>query len=168
VRDVLTRQGRRKMKSGLPQRILVRVVAFSGNRVIAARERRCLVVYDLWQDHYQIHRQDGRGTVTSRRNPRADAIANACLDFRALPLRLPRTTRPTRTLRFAIEASLNPLSTTQRRRIQQWLRGARPGAPQDGDSAAFFGGFVGRFVPADAHGADAQRRFVSQPVRRPR
>lgn len=136
----------KKLKSGLPQTLVLRVYAYpaSGKQPIAVAAQSCRVTFDLWEDVFRVqHQTDARDSTLSLGS--VEAVVARCLELRELPIGTAELFRAQagRPIYFAAIAEHNPLSRDTVQRIRRWL--ARPGGGQiSGD--AFFGSFVSIFV----------------------
>jgi hypothetical protein len=136
----------KKLKSGLPQTLVLRVYAYpdSGKEPIAVAAQSCRVTYDLWEDVFRVQLQtEARDSALSL--PSVEAVVSRCLELRELPIGTADVYRAQlgKPIYFAAIVELNPLSPDTVQRIRRWL--ARPGSGQiAGD--AFFGSFVSIFV----------------------
>ena len=162
--DVVTADVRRKLESGLPQTIVMRVYAYpeAGGDPVAIAPQSCRVVYDLWEEVYRVQVQ----TATSDRSERAtnvDGVVRRCLTATDVPVGAAEQYAARRGTRvyFAALIEVNPMSPDTVQRIRRWL--ARPGGGRlEGD--AFFGSFVSLFVNRRIGGAERTLSFRSQPV----
>lgn len=168
ARDFMTRGVEKKLKSGLPQRIVTRVYAYqeSGEKPISAAVSSCRVVYDLWEGIYRVQlstaaRDDSRSAKTSAE------VAGLCLDVQKLALGRASVFERYRgqAIYFAAIVELNPLSPDTVQRIRRWL--SRSGGGElDGD--AFFGSFVSIFVSRRMGSAERTMTFRSRTLNVPR
>jgi len=160
-RKFLTAPVIKKLKSGLPQRIVTRVYAYRerGKKPISAAVSSCRVVYDLWEGAYRVE----RSTQTAANAHTATTIAQVaglCLDHK-LTLGNVGAFESNRgkPIYFAVIVELNPLSPDTLRRIRRWL--SRSGSGQlEGD--AFFGSFVSIFVTRRMGSAERTMTFRSR------
>ena len=162
--DLLGTDGPRKLKSGLPQTIVARVVAYEeGTREpIAAAARTCRVVYDLWEDAYRVQSDSLSGHV-SVSTPDVAQVYRRCLAFENDPVGTQAlfSSKHGRRVYFEAQLELNPMSEETVEHIRRWL--ARPNTDHVG-SDAFFGSFVGLFVNRRVGGAERVLAFRSQIV----
>jgi len=164
ARDLVTADVRRKLESGLPQTIIMRIYAFpeAGGEPIAIAPQSCRVVYDLWEEVYRVQVQ----TASSDRSERAatvEGVVRRCLTAINVPVGAAAQYASRRSARvyFAALIELNPMSPDTVQRIRRWL--ARPGGGRlEGD--AFFGSFVSLFVNRRIGAAERTLSFRSQPV----
>ena len=163
----LERRVREKLRSGLPQTTVIRVLAYKKgkrNRPIAVGVRSCRVVFDLWEERYHVD------SLLEGQAPRLIERETEVIE-RCLMLRRKRIGDATdfrkfsgRQVYFSAIVELNPVSRSMLRKIRRWL--ARPsGARQDSD--AFFGSFVSLFVNQKVAQAERQARLHSGPTKVP-
>lgn len=159
--DFADRPLRDKLKSGLPQTIMVRVITRDERTgaILGASAQSCRVLYDLWQGHYRVQYDRPRRTADLTMASVGDVVAK-CLRLRELAVPATRDVRLAgKRVYYAIAIELNPMSQATVRRIQRWLR--RPAAGQlRGD--AFFGSFVSIFVSKKMGTADRSILYRSQ------
>jgi hypothetical protein len=79
--DFVTKSVARKLDSGLPQRLVTRVYAYTekGERPITVAALSCRVVYDLWEGVYRVQEQTDV-LDRSRTLPDQASVVRACLD----------------------------------------------------------------------------------------
>ena len=168
TRDFITRDVEKKLKSGLPQRIVTRVYAYrdKGERPITAAVSSCRVVYDRWEAGFRVQRATAaRDQSHLARSVRQ--VGDLCLDVKKLALGGPATFDRHRGKRiyFAALVELNPLSPDTVQRIRRWL--SRSGGDElQGD--AFFGSFVSIFVSRRMGSAERTMTFRSRTLNVPR
>lgn len=160
ARDFLNADVRKKLGSGLPQRIVTRVYAYPerGERPIVISAAACRVVYDLWEGVYRVEEQTA--TIDRARNERdMNAAVATCLEPRNLALGDDATFAKLAGKRvyFGVIVELNPLSADTVQRIRRWL--SRAGGELSGD--AFFGSFVSIFVSRKLGAAERALSFRS-------
>jgi hypothetical protein len=160
VRDFLSKEIKKKLESGLPQRIVTRVYAFPerGDRPIAITAASCRVVYDLWEGVYRVEEQTPAiDRARTARDP-TDALST-CLEPKTLAIgdRAAFSKHAGRPLYFGVIIELNPLSADTVQRIRRWL--SRAGGELGGD--AFFGSFVSIFVSRQLGAAERAFSFRS-------
>ena len=144
--DFITKSVARKLDSGLPQRLVMRVYAYTekGEKPITVSALSCRVVYDLWEGVYRV--QEQTETVDrSRTLPDQASVVRACLDVRALALGSSEAfdKHQGKSVYFAAIVELNPLSADTVQRIRRWLSRSGTGQLR---ADAFFGSFVSIFV----------------------
>ena len=168
ARDFLTRGVEKKLKSGLPQRIVTRVYAYRDKveKPISAAVSSCRVVYDLWEGVYRVQlstaaRDESRSAKTVAQ------VAALCLDIDRLALGNSGLFERHRgkPIYFAAIVELNPLSPDTVQRIRRWLSRSGGGG-LEGD--AFFGSFVSIFVSRRMGSAERTITFRSRVLNVPR
>lgn len=162
VRDFISKEVKKKLESGLPQRIVTRVYAYPerGERPIAITAASCRVVYDLWEGVYRVEEQTPAiDRARTARDP-TDALAT-CLEPKTLAIgdRTAFVKQAGRQVYFGVIIELNPLSADTVQRIRRWL--SRAGGELGGD--AFFGSFVSIFVSRQLGAAERAFSFRSSP-----
>lgn len=168
ARDLISHDVERKLQSGLPQTITLRVYAYDeihGNPVALAPQS-CRVVYDLWEEVYRVQVQNA-STHGSETVSTIAAVAQRCLVVQGLS---PGTDEEWSARRghhvyFAAIVELNPMSADTVERIRRWL--ARPQGGGRMESDAFFGSFVSVFVNRRVGAAERTLTFRSQSVEVP-
>jgi hypothetical protein len=160
ARDFLNADVRKKLDSGLPQRIVTRVYAYSerGERPIAVAATSCRVVYDLWEGVYRVEEQT-ETTDRARTDRDRTAAVGACLEPRSLVVGDAAIfgAQAGKRVYFAVIVELNPLSADTVQRIRRWL--SRSSGELSGD--AFFGSFVSIFVSRKLGAAERALTFRS-------
>ncbi len=145
--DFSDQKVRRELLSGLPQTIALRVYAYRdvASRPLAVWARSCRVVYDLWEEVFQVQLTTHQG-ARSLSLKSLDAVQNACLSIQSVPIGGAGDFKPHRRKRvyFAIIIEFNPLSDGTVEKIRRWLARSGQGGPLRGE--AFFGSFVSIFV----------------------
>ena len=159
---------RRKLESGLPQTLVMRIYAYQQGRPqpIAVQARSCRVVYDLWEDVYRVQLRSTAGDRTLSL-PNVDQVLARCLVARRVAVgEASRWQRQQgRQVYFGVIIELNPLSPNTVQRIRRWL--ASPGGSGRVETTAFFGSFVSLFVNQSIGSAERTLRFRSQRCRVP-
>ena len=152
---------RDKLKSGLPQTIVLRVMLQPPGRKqpVAFSAQSCRVLYDLWGGSYRIQ-LDRPGRSLELSVGSIQQVVDRCLHIHELPisgLDLPRY-RGQR-LYFSVDVELNPLSQATVQRIRRWL--SRPAGGQLGGDA-FIGSFVSIFVGREIGSAEKSVTYRSR------
>jgi hypothetical protein len=169
IRDVASSEtAKRKLMSGLPQLLTLRVVGYtsaSQPKSLSATVRSCRVVYDLWEEVFRVQLGTAQSDAAFRAKT-VEEVLDRCLVLRKAVVGTAEDYRRHRgrDIYFAVLAELNPLSAQTVQRIRGWL--ARPaGDRMEGE--AFFGSFVSLFVNHRIGQAERIVRFRSQSVRVP-
>ena len=168
ARDLLTPALRRKLDSGLPQNVALRVYAYrqgDARTPIAVAPLSCRITRDFLEERYRVQVQSVAGDRTEA-IATLDGVLRRCLEMRGLPVGSERAWAGQRGARvyFAVLVEFNPLSPDTVRRIRRWLADSG-GGPVQND--AFFGSFVSLFVNRRIGSAERAISFQSQPVRVP-
>ncbi len=150
------------LRSGLPQTVVVRTVARSGDHTLAQAAQVCRVTYDLWEESFQIEVQSPRGNVHHQSNHLSEVLSR-CLEIRGLPLDAPSAfeRRAGGMFHLQVLVEFNPMSQATVEKIRRWL--AQPGG-RHGENDAFFGSFVSVFVQPRVGKAQRTLRFRTLPV----
>lgn len=171
LQDLFWGDARARLRSGFVTRVLIRVSVFpeGSNQSVANTFRRVEILYDIWEEHFRIWRQEGEERAGITKDERfsvateAEAIrlGTALVKF---PVASLEALRPGQRYRVAFRADLNPLSQELVADVQRSL--TRPEGRRGGES--LFGSFVSIFVKARVDDSERQLRFVSQPFWEPR
>lgn len=153
--DAADRTVRRKLQSGLPQTLLLRVYAFrrGGGDPIAVEPRSCRVTYDLWEEVYRVEVQDAAGDRTVRYRD-LTRVLRRCVTGRRMAVGVAANYASARNVSFRVVVEVNPLSPDTVHRMRRWLSG--------GGREAFFGSFVSLFVNRRIGSAERTLEFVTQ------
>lgn len=174
LQDLFATAQRERLRSGFATRVFIRVSVFPDgvDRPIANSFRRSEIIYDIWEERYRIHREEGsalNGVIRDERfsvSSEADAIrlATALVKFPVADL---TALRPGQRFQIAFRADLNPLSQEMAENVQRSL--TRPNQNQeDLPGESLFGSFVAIFVSPRTDDSDRELRFVSQTFWEPR
>jgi len=157
--DVCSKKVKEKLKSGLPTRLVVQVaVENEKKKPVAFWARTARVVYDLWEENFSVTMEDPGGRQTTRVATVDELIRVLC----ALRNTKVADGLPPGSYRIAARIEANPVSDEMVRNIQRWIARPSGGLRSQGQSASYFGSFVGYFVDRDIGRADRTIRFVSQ------
>jgi hypothetical protein len=116
------------------------------------------VVYDLWDEVYEVRIRDAHGERTLREKTRADALRDVT-SMSEMPI-APLESIEVGPRYFAgIVVEVNPVSPELLAEVRRWM--ARPQGKVAGD-ASFFGSFVSIFVNPKVPEADRVLRFRTQ------
>jgi hypothetical protein len=156
-RDVIDAEITRKLLSGLPTVVTMRgyLYAESGSSPIALAARSCRVIYDTWDDVFDIRLvQPGGSSQTAAAN--VEGVLRNCCDVKKLPL-VDRALLASGVRYFVTTmVEINPVSQEMLDRIKRWV--TRPnGGSGIGPGDSLFGSFVGLFV---ARIRDADRKLA--------
>jgi len=165
-RDFLDTAIRQRLKSGLPQLLVTRVVAVRDgreNRPVAFSMLSCRVVYDLWEEVFQIRVQRGAGTQEVGADS-PETVARYCLAVNQLMVGTETVYEKLRgkPVFFTALIEFNPMSDGTVERIRRWI--ARSGGSGKLTGDAFFGSFVSRFLDRKMGSAERSVSYRSQAV----
>ena len=165
ARDLATADVRRKLASGLPQNLMMRVVASRSadmSTPITLTAQSCRVTYDIMAETYRVQvstpERDVNESIAT-----LDGVVRRCLEVHGIPVgqRSAWVAQRGGRVYFAVRLEFNPLSPDTVRRIRHWLANSG-GGPVQND--AFFGSFVSLFVNRRLVSAERSLSFQSQPV----
>lgn len=161
ARDIVNPALVKKLLSGLPQTLLMRVYAYPENsRAPAAVSAvSCRVAYDLWEQVFRVQLQtdlSDRAVIARSLNE----VHELCLVMRdhAVGRRDNYSRIVGRSIYFAVSVEQNPISRGTIERIRRWL--SRPNSNAMGGDA-FFGSFVSLFVNRQIGAAERLLQFRS-------
>ncbi len=174
LRDLFLPQHRTRLRSGFATRVLLRVSVFpdGSTEPVASAYRRTQVVYDIWEERFRVHRQEGLEGATGgdrgggRKSERfvpaseweAITLATALSKFPVVEL---ARLRPGRRYRIVFRADLNPLSEELVADVRRSLTDPGGGRGRLA-SDSFFGSFVSIFVNPRIEDSERQLGFGSQ------
>lgn len=161
-RDVFTPAVQKKIRSGLPTRLLVQVMLENHKqKPVALWAKNITVVYDLWEEDYAITVEEPRGKRRTRVRTIDEAMKATGILWRT-PVASVEDLAPGR-YRLKVIAEANPVSMEMVRNIQRWIsRPSGGGYGEGGAGGNYFGSFVGYFVDRSISRADKTVQFVSQ------
>ena len=171
VPDLFTPEARQRLLSGFTTRVLVRVYLQEvGNpKPVAVAFQRVEIVYDIWDEKFQLRFSRGPGTEREVEVATLDQAVAAATTLLQFPVGSLDALVPGRAYSIAIRGDLNPLSQELLAELRQWLR--QPSGPQrrpgTGGGDSFFGTFVTVFINPQIDESEHQVRFVSQPFEGP-
>jgi hypothetical protein len=159
--DVFSRKIQSKLSSGLPTRVVLQLELMNrAGKAVAAWARSTEIVYDLWEEHYQVTVEDDQGRRRATMGKVGEVMATAGRLLRdpvAYVIDLPPGEYG---LRMAVE--VNPVSQGMVKNIRRWLARPAAGKAGGGSQTNLFGSFVGTFVDRHIGEADHSVEFVSQ------
>lgn len=163
--DLFDEKAYAALSSGFETNVAIRgyVYKLGDEFPIASTAATFRLVYDLWDEEYDVQVIDRRGTVNWTFGARADAL-RAISEIHELPLASLRRVPVGSTYYCVFLVELNPVSAETLAEMRRWLtRGAGKGL--DGTSS-LFGSVVSVFVNPKLDEADAAVRVISQPFYR--
>lgn len=156
-----------RIEYGLPSTVVVRIWVYpeGSKRPVAFQLLHREVVYDLWDEVYQVALQgpSGRRVYTVKYQHEALTLIGA-LD--QIPIADVASLAYDTRYVVAVIAELNPVSAETLAEVRRWLSDGAGGGLDRGGS--FFGSFVSVFVNLKIPEADRVLRLRSQPFYRPR
>jgi hypothetical protein len=165
--DVFDARLLRDLDSGFATTLVVRVYVFpdgEGALPVAMTAATLRVVYDLWEEVYQVQIDDTRGRARSVEVTRADALkrVTALIEFPVASLKRV----PIGDVHYVgLIVEVNPVSEELLAEVRRWL--ARdPAKAQSSGESSFFGSFVSIFVNPKVPVADRTLKLRSQPFYR--
>jgi hypothetical protein len=157
-----------KLDSGFTTTIVLRAYVYAADDAtvpIAVAAATYRVVYDLWEEIYEIQVRDGDGERNFTRRTQAEALkAVTTMDGLAVAALTQVTIEEIYFLGVIVEA--NPVSEELLAEVRRWL--AKSGGKGVTGSSSFFGSFVSVFVNPKVPEADRVLMFKSQPFYRPK
>lgn len=141
----------RKMRSGLTQRLLYRVLIKEspGGRTVAVSLRYCAVTFDLWEEAWTVECSTRSGTkrVTVGRYPQLLRQVAALND---LPFPDGAKISAARRYHLEVQVQLNPISRKLLEKVKLWLRQSEKGSQFSG----YMGSMLSLFVDKSVGGSD--------------
>jgi hypothetical protein len=160
--DVFDRQLLDDLSNGFATVVVLRAYVYQKGRElpVAFAAATFRVVYDLWDEHYEIRITDAGGDRNLVRKTRADALKEVTT-LVDLPLaRLDQVPIPVHHF-VGVIVEVNPVSAELLAEVRRWI--SRPRGSQDvAASSSFFGSFVSIFVNPRIAEADRTLKFRSQ------
>jgi hypothetical protein len=160
-------EGYEALDSGLPATVVVRLWIFRpGNtEPVAFQLLQRRIVYDLWDEVYQVRLDGPGGRRTMKVKFRAEAL-RLVTSLEAVPIAALADLPAGEIFSLALVAELNPVAAETLAEVRRWLSQGGGGGLDRGGS--FFGSFVSVFVNPKLAEADRVLRLRSQPFFRPR
>jgi len=151
----------RKMRSGLTQRLLYRVLLKEnpGDRTAAVSLRYCAVTFDLWDESWSVECTTRAGTrrVTASRYSQLLRHVAALVD---LPFPDGVAISPARRYHLEVQVQLNPISRKLLEKVKLWLRQSEKGSQFSG----YMGSMLSLFVDKSVGGTDLTLNLRSPSV----
>ena len=162
ARDLATPALSKKLTSGLPQTLLMRVYAYAdrSREPVAVSVVSCRVAYDLWEEVFRVQLQTDQHDRSLVARSLAE-VQEHCLVMRNHPIGTADnySSLHGRSVYFAVSVEQNPISRDTVERIRRWLSRPTAGGSVGGD--AFFGSFVSIFVNRRIGNAERVVQFRS-------
>ncbi len=161
-RDVFTNKVRKKMKSGLPTRLSIRIGLEKQDKrkPVTFWARNIEIVYSLWEERFLVTFEDRKGRRSTRVESVDDAVGIAGVLWKTPVASIEDLEPGVYRVRAVIEA--NPVSEEMLDNIRRWLSRPSDGPGGTESRSNFFGSFVGFFVDREIGEADKKIAFVSQ------
>jgi hypothetical protein len=161
-RDVVDGAVVAKLRGGLPTTIVMSAYVFreSGGPGLAATFKSCRVIFDLWNEVYNIELSQAGMPKEEHISPTLEGVLRRCTESDRLLVAPRSLLAPPGTYYLGAIVEVNPVSPEMLERIKRWV--SRPtdtstNAPGD----ALFGSFVGLFTVRPGR-ADRQISFRTQ------
>lgn len=160
-------EGYEALESGLPATVVVRLWIFRADSTepVAFQLLQRRIVYDLWDEVYQVRLDGPGGRRTMKVKFRAEAL-RLVTSLEAVPIAALADLPAGEIFSLALVAELNPVAAETLAEVRRWLSQGGGGGLDRGGS--FFGSFVSVFVNPKLAEADRVLRLRSQPFFRPR
>ncbi|MEJ7603742.1 MAG: hypothetical protein WKG01_37990 [Kofleriaceae bacterium] len=157
----------RALSSGFTSTVVIRIWIYpkdSAKPVAFVLVRRS-VVYDVWDEAFDLQLDEPTGRKRVREKRQADALKRLTT-IDQLPVALLSTVTVQQIHGLAMHVELNPVSKETLAEVRRWLSQGTGGGLDRG--GAFFGSFVSVFVNPKIPAADRVLKVRSQPFYRPR
>ena len=137
---------RKDLKSGLTNRLLIRVTLLARSETLAQRAVELSVKYDLWDEIFRLRTTVDGATVSSTTVARVEEAARFLSDAQLPRLFTRNATAPSTALVLKAEVLLNPLDRERMDAIRKWVAqnttppdaaGIGSNAPTTGANALF-------------------------------
>jgi hypothetical protein len=165
LQDLFGEAERQRLKSGFATRVLVRAALeeTSTGDPVALAVQRAEIVYDIWDEKFNVRTSDGMGLERRAVAPTVDEAIWRATALADLPLIEAARLRPGEQYTLAVRGDLNPISEDLLIEVRRWLVQPARGQRRLGAGDSFFGSFVSIFVNPRIEDSERQVRFVSQP-----
>ena len=169
LQDLFGATERQHLSSGFATRVLIRAAiedvstGESSGEPVALAVQRSEIVYDIWDERFDVRATRGLGAEQRVVVPTADEAiwrATVLVDF---PLAEAKRLRPDGRYVVVVRGDLNPISEDLLVEVRRWLVQPARGERRLGAGDSFFGSFVSIFVNPRIEDSERQVRFVSQP-----
>lgn len=156
----------RALSSGFTSTVVIRIWIYpkDSSKPVAFVLIRRSVVYDVWDEAFDLQLDEPTGRKRVREKRQADALKRlTSLD--QLPVALLSKIAIKQIYALAMHVELNPVSKETLAEVRRWLSQGTGGGLDRG--GAFFGSFVSVFVNPKIPAADRVLKIRSQPFYRP-
>jgi hypothetical protein len=158
-KDVFNNTVIKKLKSGLPTRIVVKIIVENENgKPVAIYARTSVIVFDLWEENFIVTNKDINGTTTLK----VSTIENVIHAAGVLKKVKLANLIPSGKYRLKTTIEANPVSEKMVKNIQRWISKPSGNMGTDKTSTNYFGAFIGYFVDRNIGSADKTILFISQ------
>jgi hypothetical protein len=165
LQDLFGDAERQRLKSGFATRVLIRAALeeTSTGDPVALAVQRAEIVYDIWDEKFNVRTSDGMGIERRAVAPTVDEAIWRAAALVDLPIIEASRLRPGERYTLAVRGDLNPISEDLLIEVRRWLVQPARGQRRLGAGDSFFGSFVSIFVNPRIEDSERQVRFVSQP-----
>jgi hypothetical protein len=165
LQDLFGDAERQRLKSGFATRVLIRAALeeTSTGDPVALAVQRAEIVYDIWDEKFNVRTSDGMGMERRAVAPTVDEAIWRAAALVDLPIIEASRLRPGERYTLAVRGDLNPISEDLLIEVRRWLVQPARGQRRLGAGDSFFGSFVSIFVNPRIEDSERQVRFVSQP-----
>jgi hypothetical protein len=165
LRDLFQPKDSERLRSGFVHLVVIRVELWAegGKQALYRADRHTTLLYDLWEERFQLQIADRFGIQEppAASELRAIELATALIGFEVAEL---ARLRPQQTYRLRFRADLNPLDPELVSEVKRWLVRS-PGPGRGGAGESVFGSVVSIFVNPYIEDSERQIAFWSQPFR---
>lgn len=155
------------LRSGFTSTVVIRIWVYpkGSTTPVAFQLVQRQVVYDVWDEIYQLRLDEPGGRKLVKEKRQADALKRLS-SIDDLPIARLADLPYDQVFLLAMQVELNPVSKETLAEVRRWLSQGTGGGLDRG--GAFFGSFVSVFVNPKIAEADRVLRLRSQPFFRPR
>ena len=165
LRDLFQTGDGERLRSGFVHLVVIRVELWpeGGKQPLYRADRHTTLLYDLWEERFQLRITDRHGIQDrpARSEPEAIDLATALIGFEVAEF---APLRPDQLYRLRFRADLNPLDPDLVSEVKRWLVRS-PGPGRGGAGESVFGSVVSIFVNPHIEDSERQISFWSQPFR---
>ena len=156
----------RALSSGFTSTVVIRIWIYpkDSTKPVAFVLVRRSVVYDVWDEAFDLQLDEPTGRKRVREKRQADALKRLTT-IELLPVALLAKITVKQIYALAMHVELNPVSKETLAEVRRWLSQGTGGGLDRG--GAFFGSFVSVFVNPKIPAADRVLKIRSQPFYRP-
>jgi hypothetical protein len=156
----------RALSSGFTSTVVIRIWIYpkDSSKPVAFVLVRRSVVYDVWDEAFDLQLDEPTGRKRVREKRQADALKRLT-SIELLPVALLAKITVKQIYALAMHVELNPVSKETLAEVRRWLSQGTGGGLDRG--GAFFGSFVSVFVNPKIPAADRVLKIRSQPFYRP-